>query len=685
MCKHDPTAGHGQPEDIFALRDRGLVLRARCELVQAMEHYEQLVRVRPYEQADRKNLAAVLAGLGNQAKLAGNRGAATQFYERALSLDQDQAEALYGLGVNWMEEGHADRAIFFFESTLRCDSRHADALNNLGVLERERGNNERAEAHYAEALRVRPDFSQPLNNIAVIRTELGRAAEAMALLEAAIDASPSDANAYNNLGVAHLDLGEVPEALESYQQCLVRDPNHRSAQHNELLALNYLHGGDEPLLARAHHEWGLRFSAAHPQLPQLTEQDAARRAQNRTRPLVVGYVSPDLFTHSVSYFMEGPLRCHDPSRVQVIVYAALQSADETTQRLRSIVESRGHRWRDVGHLSEEALARRAQEDEVDILVDLAGHMSGNLLGCMAMKPAPVQISWIGYPHPTGLPQIDYWFTDALCEPSHRGERASARLRLPGCFLCYTPCPDLPEIGPLPALKNGFVTFGSFNNLAKMTPEVLHVWAELLQAVPGSRLVLKSRALSSESGRRHILGTLQAYGLDPSRVSAWPRTPSTHDHLATYNHIDVSLDPWPYAGTTTTCESLIMGVPCVTLRGPGHAQNVGVSLMAAIGIGEQWVASSTQSYVELAQRASKDLTALDRERRGLRKAMLGSSLCDAAGFTTRLETTYREIWERWCGRAVDQDCNRRTSRLSERAKQCTSQLCNDGSLISRADE
>lgn len=560
---------------------------------------------------------------------------------------QDDPDVLYQLGVAAMEAGEADGARALFERTVSADPRHAEAHNNLGVLARDRGDDDRALAHYRAALEARPRFPEALNNVAVIRTERGAAADAVEQLEAAIALRPGDANPYNNLGVARLELADAAGALAWYERCLERDPEHRAAQHNRLVALNYLRPGDDPALAEAHAAWGERFAARVEALPPLSPEEVARRAEDPARPLVVGYLSPDLRAHSVSYFIEAPLRHHARERVEVIVYSAARCPDETTRRLRSATEAGGHRWREVGDLPEDALARLVRQDRVDLLVELSGHTSANRLGCLAMKPSPVQVSWIGYPHPTGLDAIGHWITDAECTPDGGGAPADdGRWRLPGCFLCYTPGPRLPGVAPLPALANGAVTFGCFNNLAKLTPEVLGVWARVLAAVPGSRLALKWRALTTEHGRARVLARLESHGLDPRRITLLPWAPTAAAHLAAYACVDVSLDVFPYAGTTTTCESLVMGVPVVTLRGGGHAQNVGASLLAAAGLGGEWIASSADAYVALARRAAADLPGLAAVRAGLRERVLASPLCDGPAFVARLEVTYRELWERW---------------------------------------
>jgi predicted O-linked N-acetylglucosamine transferase (SPINDLY family) len=299
----------------------------------------------------------------------------------------------------------------------------------------------------------------------------------------------------------------------------------------------------------------------------------------------------------------------------------------------------------VARLDDGELARLIRSHEVDLLVDLAGHTSGNRLGCLAAAPAPLQASWIGYPNSTGLAQVSYFITDGICAPPDGKQQfAEQPLRLPGVFCCYTPPPDAPPVAPSPASKNGFVTFGSFNNLAKIGPRVLRLWSRILDSVNGARLLLKTRALASARARHDLWARLESHGIARERVTFWARQPTTREHLNSYGALDVSLDPWPYAGTTNTCESLLMGVPCITLQGGGHAQRVGASLLTAAGMPE-WIAGDEDEYLAIAVQLAH-APRLAEIRAELRARLLRSALCDGPGFVVEVERAYHGIWERW---------------------------------------
>ncbi|RVX11707.1 putative UDP-N-acetylglucosamine--peptide N-acetylglucosaminyltransferase SPINDLY [Vitis vinifera] len=464
---------------------------------------------------------------------------------------------------------------------------------------------------------------------------------------------------------------------------------------------------------RTCRDWGRRFMRLY---PQYTSWDNPKDPE---RPLVVGYVSPDYFTHSVSYFIEAPLVNHDYANYKVVVYSAVVKADAKTIRFRDKVLKRGGVWRDIYGIDEKKVASMVREDKVDILVELTGHTANNKLGMMACRPAPVQVTWIGYPNTTGLPTIDYRITDSLADlPDTSQKHVEELVRLPECFLCYMPSPEAGPVSPTPALSNGFITFGSFNNLAKITPKVLQVWARILCAVPNSRLVVKCKPFCCDSVRQRFLSTLEQLGLESLRVDLLPLILLNHDHMQAYALMDISaaagmvgkmifysltirifLDTFPYAGTTTTCESLFMGVPCVTMAGSVHAHNVGVSLLNKVGeelfphfnsvtiitvvfpggalygctllrkgeplieseLGAMWdffldlvlvglgrlVAKTEDEYVQLALQLASDITALSNLRMSLRDLMSKSPVCNGPNFALALESTYRSMWRRYC--------------------------------------
>ncbi|WOL03503.1 hypothetical protein Cni_G12223 [Canna indica] len=620
----------------------GVIYKNRGDLEAAIACYERCLTVSPNFEIAKNNMAIALTDLGTKVKLDGDINQGVEYYKKALFYNWHYADAMYNLGVAYGEMLKFDMAVVFYELALHFNPHCAEACNNLGVIYKDRDNLDKAVECYQMALSIKPNFSQSLNNLGVVFTVQGKMDAAAIMIEKAIIANPTYAEAYNNLGwVLYRDVGNIGLAIEAYERCLQIDPDSRNAGQNRLLAMNYIDEGLDDKLFEAHREWGRRFMN---QYPQYTSWD---NPKDMERPLIVGYVSPDYFTHSVSYFIEAPLSHHDNANYKVVVYSAVVKADAKTLKFKDRVLKKGGLWRDIYGVDEKKVASMVRDDKVDILVELTGHTANNKLGMMACRPAPVQVTWIGYPNTTGLPTVDYRITDQLADPLNTKQKHVEELvRLPDCFLCYTPSPEAGPVCPTPALSNGFITFGSFNNLAKITPKVLRVWATILRAVPNSRLIVKCKPFCCDGVRQKFLSTLEQMGLESLRVDLLPLILLNHDHMQAYSLMDISLDTFPYAGTTTTCESLFMGVPCITMAGSVHAHNVGVSLLTKVGLG-RLVAKTEEEYVKLALQLASDVSALGELRMTLRELMLKSPVCDGAKFTQGLESTYRNMWHRYC--------------------------------------
>ncbi|CAA6667600.1 unnamed protein product [Spirodela intermedia] len=448
----------------------GVIYKNRGELEVAIACYERCLAISPNFEIAKNNMAIALTDLGTKVKLEGDINQGIVYYKKALYYNWRYADAMYNLGVAYGEMLKFDMAIVFYELALHFNPHCAEACNNLGVIYKDRDNLDKAVECYQMALSIKPNFSQSLNNLGVVYTVQGKMDAAACMIEKAILANPTYAEAYNNLGVLYRDAGNITLAIEAYERCLQIDPDSRNAGQNRLLAMNYINEGEDDTLYEAHKEWGKRFMKLY---PQYTSWDNKKEID---RPLVIGYVSPDYFTHSVSYFIEAPLVYHDYANYKVVVYSAVVKADAKTLKFRDRVLKKGGTWRDIYGIDEKKVAEMVREDEIDILVELTGHTANNKLGMMACRPAPIQATWIGYPNTTGLPSIDYRFTDSLADPPDTKQKHVEELvRLPECFLCYSPSPEAGPVSATPAIANGFVTFGSFNNLAKVAEELPHAW------------------------------------------------------------------------------------------------------------------------------------------------------------------------------------------------------------------
>jgi predicted O-linked N-acetylglucosamine transferase (SPINDLY family) len=463
----------------------------------------------------------------------------------------------------------------------------------------------------------------------------GRLGEATALYRSALQVRPDLAEAHSNLAAALHEQGVRAESRAAYGRALALRPDDVMAHSNLLLTLNYDETvGAEDMWA-AHAAYGRRWDKG----PR-----AHANPRDPERRLRVGYVSADFKMHSCAFFIEPLLRHHDRAAFEAVCYSGVERPDLTTAELRRLAAG----WRDVGGLGDQDFAAQIERDGIDILVDLSGHTRLNRLPVFGMRPAPVQVSWLGYPNTTGLAAIGYRLTDGWADPPGRGDgHYSERLvRLDRCFLCYAPPADAPVVAPLPALAGGGVTFGCFNNANKLNPGVAGLWARLVASVPGARLLLKAKHFLDEGTRAHYRSMFAAAGLASDRLELAGWVAERQGHLGAYGRVDIALDPFPYNGTTTTCEALWMGVPVVALAGERHAGRVGVSLLRAAGLGEL-VAASEVEYVATAARLAGDVAGLARLRAALRGRVAASELCDGPGFARAVEAAYRDFWRAWC--------------------------------------
>jgi predicted O-linked N-acetylglucosamine transferase (SPINDLY family) len=361
------------------------------------------------------------------------------------------------------------------------------------------------------------------------------------------------------------------------------------------------------------------------------------------RPLRIGYVSSDFRRHSVSYFLRALFANHSRTEFRIYCYSDVSEPDEYTSYFRTASDG----WRDISGLGDNEVARMVSEDAIDILVDLAAH-TGDRLTLFTRRLAPVQVTWLGYPGTSGLSTIDYRISDDIADPPGESDRFNSErvYRLPDGFLCYTPPVDTPGIAPLPSAASAQITFGSFNSIAKITPEVVGLWSKVLHNNPESRLIIKTFSLSDGATRKRYTELFTANGIDIERVELRPWERNTTSHLAVYGEVDIALDTFPYNGTTTTCESLWMGVPVVTLSGERHSARVGTSILSRVGL-DDLVAATPDEYLRITENLARDKERLIQLRQTLRKKMQASPLSDGAAFTGHMEKAFRRMWGDWC--------------------------------------
>jgi protein O-GlcNAc transferase len=608
-----------------------------------------------------------------QDHLAGRFEAAVSRYRRAIAIHPDFPEALNNLGIALKDQNHFREAIVEYQKALKLRPDLADIWNNLGDTMHSLGDRASAIAHYRKAVALRPGYGRAWRNLGEALQESGRLDEAQECLgralafEPGLDASLSPAEIGVRegqrrfaqlvegieaagardplIGDAYWACGEGkgppqdcdPDTAERFRFAAQLRANY-SLHLSKLLMVLHYDPAVTPQMLRDGHGEAERFHAA---APRFTSWKNRRDPERRLR---IGYVSADFRVHSVGYFLSAIFRNHDDAIVQTYCYSGCTDEDEET----AFYKSRATRWRATIEMSDDELATQIREDDIDILVDLSGHTNGHRLGVFVRKPAPLQVTWLGYPDTTGLSAIDYRLTDSIVDPPGPADGLSSErlFRLPDGFHCYTPSASAPDVTVLPADQKGFVTFGSFNNLLKVNRQVLDAWVGILKRVPNSRLFLKTRWLHLPEMRERVRNLLEQRGIARDRVELMGKLPTSAEHLAAYRGVDIALDTFPYNGATTTCEALWMGVPVVTLTGDRHTARVGASMLRRVGL-EGLVADRPQDYIETAARLAADLPGLARLRAELRGRVAASPLCDGPRFTRQLEAAFRTMWRDWC--------------------------------------
>jgi predicted O-linked N-acetylglucosamine transferase (SPINDLY family) len=565
---------------------------------------------------------------------AGRHDEAAEAARQTLALQPDQATAHGLLGNALSALGHLDEAIIAYQEAIRLQPDYAQAHNNLGNVYRLQGKNAEAAAAFCKAAELNPDLAEALVNQGTMLLEGGSPYEALNSIRKALELNPNLAIGHCNLGNVLKELCQLKAAVACYRKALSLDPDLAVAQSNLLCVLNYDPTLSPAALYAEHRAWGERQEKLAPSAkPHANRPDPER-------PLRIGYVSPDFRNHAVARFFEPTLTHHDQDRYEVFCYAHVSKPDHVTDRLRE----KARHWRWIWQAPDAELARMIRDDEIDVLVDLAGHTGQNRLAAFAHRPAPVQMTWLGYPNTTGLKCVDYLLTDEWTTPTEGCPPYCEELiRLPrGAYPFQGPA-DAPEIGPLPAASTGSLTFGSLHGLIKLNSYVYDLWSAVLLAVPNSRLLMFRSTLgglNAEIVRREF----EARGIGPHRVEL-RQGHSGVGYLGVCNEIDVALDVFPWGSGTTVYECLWMGVPTLTWIGERHAQRMTAAALERVGHPE-FIARTPEEFVAKAQALAANPATLAPVRAGLRERMR-ATVCDAASFTRTLEDAYRMAWRRWC--------------------------------------
>jgi len=507
------------------------------------------------------------------------------------------------------------------------------AWKSLGVMLHTQGKLDEALLAKRKAAQLLPIDPEVHCNLGHLLQEVGEFQAGLDALNRALKLKPNYPEAFNNLGITYQRLGEIDRSLTYFKRALELQPDNRIDFSNYLFTLNYHPDLSAEAVYEGYAEFDRRFGLAV--RGQWRPHDNPSLGKRR---LKVGYVSPDFRSHSTQNFMEPLLANHDRTAVEVFAYATLAREDHVTQRYKSYVDH----WVLTNGMSDEALAERIRADGIDVLVDVAGHSTGNRLGVFARKPAPVSVSWLGFGYTTGLKAIDYFLTDEPAAPVGSEHLfAETPWRVPGGSYAYRPAANMGEVSALPALQRGHVTFGTLTRAIRINHRTVRVWAEILKRVPSSRLVIDSSSYKDEGVREALIQKFEAHGVARGQLEIGFHSPPW-DVL---RGMDIGLDCFPHNSGTTLFESLYMGVPYITLAGRPSVGRLGSSILHGVGH-EEWIAQSEEEYVAKAVALAADVGRLAEIRAGLRPQMQASVVMDEAAFARRAEQAYQLMFQQW---------------------------------------
>jgi protein O-GlcNAc transferase len=600
------------------------------KLREACEQYRKAVAAAPDYAKAHLNL-----GIGLEA--AGDTDAATRSYEAALAIDRGDAYANYNLGKLLCGRGDLERAEPLLRAALDRKPEFPEAQVVLSNLYESRGDLAAAVSALESALKQRPDWAGVLFNYAAMLWRLRRIPEAETVLRRAIAIDPALVPAYGLLGNILRAQARIPEALEVLGAARKLDAGRLDIESTELFMLSCWEGISSEALFARHKDFGGRLERA---IARRFEPFANSREPERR--LRVGYVSGNFNFHPVAFFTIPLLERHDRSACEIFCYWTGDAVDDFTRQ----VQARADVWRDAASLSDTALAETINRDGIDILVDLSGHSGFFRLAVFAQQPAPVQVAWLGYLGTTGMTRIQYRLCDRHTDPPGLTDRfhTETLVRLPNSQWCYRPVVSIGGSQDPPFRRNGFITFGSFSNVLKLSPMARGLWAEVLTRLPDSRIAFAG--VPQGPIRDGLIRDFEKAGIAAGRIAVLPRVESA-DYFRSFNDVDVALDTTPYSGGTTTCDALWMGVPIVTVPGTRSISRSTAGILATLGLSD-WTAASPEEFVRLAVRCAEDREAIVELRRTLRERMRRSPLMDEPQFARDVEDAYRRMWRTWCG-------------------------------------
>ena len=562
-------------------------------------------------------------------------GNAVESYQQALTIKPNYAEAHYNLGGTLKNLNELDLSIKSYEKALEINPSYAEAHFNLGSVFQALKKYESAISCYKQVLKVNPFDSDAYCNQGVIFHGQYQFDKAINYFKQALQINSENVDANYNLGVAYKDIAQVDEAVNCFKHTLKLQYNHFGAYENLLFTLNYSNYYDSSYYLQKARKFSTLLTS------NVTHVFSKFNNLSSPQRLRVGFISGDLINHPVGFFLEGTLSKLFKNNFEFIAYSNNKKFDDLSMRIRPYF----YDWKLISGLDDERTANLIHNDGVHILIDLSGHNALNRLSVFAWRPAPIQVSWLGYFATTGLASIDYLIGDPYVTPEKNDSQFTEIIyRLPETRWCFTVPHFNLQVSTLPALNNKFITFGCFNNLTKLNDQVIQLWSKVLNAIPKSRLFLKNKQLKSIEIQQMIFRKFVANGINPERIRL-EGSDIREKYLNSYNRVDIALDPFPFPGGTTSLEGLWMGVPLLTLSGHNMVSNQGVSILINAGLSD-WVAQDKKEYLAKAISLSTDIRRLNTLRSGLREQIMDSPLFNANRFADHFKNALWNIWNQY---------------------------------------
>lgn len=554
--------------------------------------------------------------------------------KKAYALSNYNPDIIYNIGVAYDDLHQFNEAIEFYKKAIELNENHYEAYNNLGVCYKNIQEIDKSIEAFKKALLIKKDYSAAYNNLAVSLKEVGKFKDALLYLRKAIDIDSLNAQAYNNIGNILQQCSDIQGSIDNYIKSININPTVEEFFNNLLFTLNYHPDMSQEDIFDFYKEYDRRFIS-----PLIQFQKPFQNNRDINRKLRIGYVSPDFKSHSASYFLEPLLANHDKSKFEIFAYAQLLQEDDITQKYKQYIDS----WIITTNMGDQELVDKIILDEIDILVDLAGHTAGNRLKIFGYKPAPVSVSWLGYGYTTGVSTIDYFLTDKITTPYGCEKNFSEKIwRLENPSLVYrAPIEKVGILNELPALKNGYITFGTLTRAIRINQYTIQAWSYLLTMVPNSKLIINSRDFADKHSYENLIEDFNKFNIDASRLEIG-YTKSPWDVM---RKIDIGLDCFPHNSGTTLFEMLYMGIPYITLAFRPSVGRIGSSIVTGLGV-EEWIAYTLDEYVEKLILLSKDIQNLSLIRQSLRTEIQKSLLMDEKGFVKKVENAYIEMFAKW---------------------------------------